>query len=680
MLKFYGFVPDPALTPKQNARAVFAEMPCWYYFCRPSNLSCHNLATRIKPPPNWRYLLGLGLNFCPRARYTNYNLDSMEKRFREDIYKKTAYATGIENDDYDRVLYVRSTRQVSTALVPVGLPSRITQFFGAMRKIFRKKKSPSNLLPCQRACLRALKKSENLVVFPTDKNLGPAITERRRYIKLAFEDHLRDQSTYKALTKIVAIGRMKKIEKEVKKWIKKHKDIIPKNEITFLSRSTKLTDDEGDVLFPHFYVTAKVHKKGPLKTRPIISISGSLLEGIGKWTDRQLQPHGKATDSFVSSSVHLLEMLKEQPPLPPHARIFTCDARSMYTNIDTSHALETLADTLPPHVLEALTIIMKSNVFQFSDRFFIQEDGTAMGSPPACMWATIYFAPHENKLSQKFREWLLLYKRYIDDGLGIWLWTGTPECITAWKAFKAEMQTFGKLRWDFEEPDTTQVFLDLRLTIRNGKIHSTLYEKSMNLYLYLPPHSAHPSGVLKGLVAGMLLRILRLTSDPSTRKAHVQRFFKRLLTRGWPADRIRPIFDKYIQRLNQQHVCQSTNPAISNEPRQNPVFLHINYHPLDPPSSIIQQLFDTHVLRSKSKNPYNRPLAEMKNREGIETGINRLIVCYHRPPNLGNLLSPRKFDSRPGLTVSEHFRSTTTVGPTHPHTHTPTHTHTHTPL
>ena len=174
--------------------------------------------------------MGLGLNFCPRQRNTNYNLDAMEKRFREDIYKKTAYATGIENDDYDRVLYVRSTRKVSTALVPTGLPTRITHFFSAMRNIFRKKKSPSNLLPCQRACLQALRNSDNLVVLPPDKNLGPAITERRRYIELAFRDHLLNRTTYQPLSNASALVAMSRIDKTVKKWIKTHKDVISDSE------------------------------------------------------------------------------------------------------------------------------------------------------------------------------------------------------------------------------------------------------------------------------------------------------------------------------------------------------------------------------------------------------------------------------------------------------------------
>jgi hypothetical protein len=118
------------------------------------------------------------------------------------------------------------------------------------------------------------------------------------------------------------------------------------------------------VLFPHFYITAKVHKQ-PLETRPNISVSGSTLEGLGKWVDRQLQPLARNTNAFLSSSWNLVKTLKELPQLPTTVRLYTCDACSMYTNIDTDHAMETLRDTVPPHVLSALEIIMKNNVFQF---------------------------------------------------------------------------------------------------------------------------------------------------------------------------------------------------------------------------------------------------------------------------------------------------------------------------
>ena len=121
-------------------------------------------------------------------------------------------------------------------------------------------------------------------------------------------------------------------------------------------------------------------------------------------------------------------------------------------------------------------------------------------------------------LCHRYRKYLLFYKRYIDDGFGIWDWDGSEDCKTAWSNFDRDINNFGSLKWTVEALTKRVDFLDLTLTMRNGKMVSTLFEKKMNLYLYLPPNSAHPPGVLKGLIAGQLLRILRLTSDPTTRK------------------------------------------------------------------------------------------------------------------------------------------------------------------
>jgi len=64
----------------------------------------------------------------------------------------------------------------------------------------------------------------------------------------------------------------------------------------------------------------------------------------------------------------------------------------MYTNINTGmvlieipqyiyqrdiHSLSIPSDAL----IEAFTIIMRNNVFQFGDTFWIQKTGTAMGAP-----------------------------------------------------------------------------------------------------------------------------------------------------------------------------------------------------------------------------------------------------------------------------------------------------------
>ena len=173
-----------------------------------------------------------------------------------------------------------------------------------------------------------------------------------------------------------------------------------------------------------------------------------------------------------------------------------------------------------------------------------------MGTPPACMWATLYFSIWEDILSAEFSASndLLFWARYIDDGIGIWNWTGTRECVNNWKVFKEEMQSYGKLRWEFSEPSTKIVMLDTTLTINNGKVDSCLYEKQLNLYLYLPPHSCHSPGVLKGLIAGMLYRILRLTTNKTLRQQQAQRLYNRLIARGYLPQMIMPIFNTYIKK------------------------------------------------------------------------------------------------------------------------------------
>eukprot|EP00985_Skeletonema_marinoi_P006616 scaffold2866_cov256-Skeletonema_marinoi.AAC.1 len=44
--------------------------------------------------------------------------------------------------------------------------------------------------------------------------------------------------------------------------------------------------------------------------------------------------------------------------------------------------------------------------------------------------------------------------------------------------------------------------MDMTVSIEGNKITTTLFEKELALYQYLPPNSSHPPGVLTGLVMG----------------------------------------------------------------------------------------------------------------------------------------------------------------------------------
>jgi hypothetical protein len=67
------------------------------------------------------------------------------------------------------------------------------------------------------------------------------------------------------------------------------------------------------------------------------------------------------------------------------------------------------------------------------------------------------------------------------------------------------MNNFGALTWKVKELSKSVNFLDLTITIREDRrIMTKTYKKLMNLYLYIPPASAHPPGMLKSIVYGNL--------------------------------------------------------------------------------------------------------------------------------------------------------------------------------
>ncbi|EJK72424.1 hypothetical protein THAOC_06047, partial [Thalassiosira oceanica] len=73
-----------------------------------------------------------------------------------------------------------------------------------------------------------------------------------------------------------------------------------------------------------------------------------------------------------------------------------------------------------------------------------------------------------------------------------------------------------------------------------------LFEKPLALHLYLPPHSCHPPGVIKGLVMGEVLRIFQLCSHDSDIDDYLSEFFRRLLDRGYQAESLCPLFIKAV--------------------------------------------------------------------------------------------------------------------------------------
>ena len=73
------------------------------------------------------------------------------------------------------------------------------------------------------------------------------------------------------------------------------------------------------------------------KTRPVVSTSGTMMAGLSEWLDHWLQKLSNQVTTYLKDSSHLIQLLTDQVTLPTDAKLFTSDAKSMYTNIDTNH-------------------------------------------------------------------------------------------------------------------------------------------------------------------------------------------------------------------------------------------------------------------------------------------------------------------------------------------------------
>ena len=246
MRSAFGFLANHKNTDNHNAFIWLTSMPAWYYFNRPTNLAFHNFTSTIKPPSNLRSLLGLGLKFIPTPTFTNNPtniLNTTLEQYTRNLSCKTYYAVEedddnsntLEEEEFDKKMYIHSKTCPPDWKLPFTVVNRREIFKKAICNTFQKSRCASNLLPSQRRALRQLQQSkENLLVVQCDKNLGPAIIERDKYIMHAINHHFKDSSTYQKVPKHHVPAVVKRLKKSIIKWIDKYKMHFNKHELKYL--------------------------------------------------------------------------------------------------------------------------------------------------------------------------------------------------------------------------------------------------------------------------------------------------------------------------------------------------------------------------------------------------------------------------------------------------------------
>jgi hypothetical protein len=182
----------------------------------------------------------------------------------------------------------------------------------------------------------------------------------------------------------------------------------------------------------------KVHKK-PTTLCPVVSCINSFLSIFSNWLDFKMKDLPFLIPSYIKDSRHLLPELKHLQ-LPLNAKLFTADATAMYKNIDTNTGIRAfkmlfseyrnlIPNDLPQELfLNILIIIMENHIFKFGDTYWLQTQGTAMGTPAAPLYSILTYGYYENTtILNNFKTNLLYYRRFIDDIFSIWIDHDNPK-------------------------------------------------------------------------------------------------------------------------------------------------------------------------------------------------------------------------------------------------------------
>ena len=106
------------------------------------------------------------------------------------------------------------------------------------------------------------------------------------------------------------------------------------------------------------------------------------------------------------------------------------------------------------------------------------------------------------------------------------------------------------------------------------QIHQSItfstYQKDHNLYLYLPPHSAHPPGITRSLIHGLIRKYWIQNTHSQDFHKMTKLLFQRLLARGHPENTLRSLFLQAAKNIDKTITVTSVQQKITKQMTPTP--------------------------------------------------------------------------------------------------------------
>jgi hypothetical protein len=474
-----------------------------------------------------------------------------------------------------------------------------------------------------------LAKNPDYIIGTCDKNLGTFIDSTLNY-RTKVHLLLDDTSTYNPISIETAKTLLESARALTFNRVLRTSRISEEFKQAILQR----IHPNADIAIPKFYILYKVHKS-PVVGRPIAGATKWITNSISAWLDHTLKPLVYSLPTVLKDSTALVRIL-ESTHFPRDCVITTFDVASLYPSIPTEDGLVALQRVLVNHdyphslarfIVGLFRIVLTHNIVHFEDQLYHQISGTAMGNIAAVVYANIFLFDLEHNIASD----ALFYGRFIDDGFFV------SNSETSQRILTDLGNQHPNIRLTSETGNQVD-FLDLTVYkgprfAREGKLDIKVFQKPLNKYLYIPPHSFHPRANLKGFIKAECIRYIRNCSSLDAYVSIKNKFVDRLMARGYKFNFIKSAMTsiKYADRVL---FLQTPIPFQSPQVLQRPVL--ISKH--SPFSSVISQLLHNRWNSLAIENPdiaayIGEPMLALKGNPPLRCSFD----SYQRPLMYSNI-------------------------------------------
>jgi len=368
---------------------------------------------------NEKLVLAKGVKFVPTPKPLDKEIIlSNFTKFGRSM-KLRYFFRNKQNKDYNHKL-----RKPQSAWEPnhEEIPQSIHDYLSLTRQTLIKKMNKStalkqkNLKSNSRKTLQKLIRNKNLIIKPSDKNLGITLLSKNDYTKEALR-LLSDSTTYAKVEKNTIPGE------DIRHWINffivKHRSKFSDFEWNYLNYYS-----EQKTIIPKFYIIPKIHKT-PWSGRPIVASHSWITTPISKIVDVDLCDAVRQHCNTVIQDSNSVIKKYQQKPIPAGIKeltFITADVETLYPKIpiiDGLNATSKFLGEIKHHrrdvIMTFLDKILFNNYLEFNQVYYKQLCGTAMGTPCAPNYANIFLYMLERIVVQKYFNIIYDYSRFIDD-------------------------------------------------------------------------------------------------------------------------------------------------------------------------------------------------------------------------------------------------------------------------